>query len=209
MRNSGAGWALIDDAQAPAGHVPINIDSITTTSTDIAVNYTSLGGYQVGTFIATPDETLAQAGFFCGASVSPTTATIKLGQAGVAYADYVSYNGSAWVSANGVFTGIDYTAGVLTLNHPQFFGNGAFEVVVSGRGGTYVPVISNASPAVNSGYVKIEFRDWAGALVTTPDVNMKVYVSHGGGTRAVDPTTVTTSLYPNSNIWLLGMMELA
>lgn len=44
----------------------------------------------------------------------------------------------------------------------------------------------------------------------TPDVNMKAYVQVGGGFQvSVNPQDLTTTTYPGSNLWLIGLMEVA
>jgi hypothetical protein len=205
LRNVDGTWEVITDTN----HTPVNIDTVTTTGTDITVNYTSLDGIKVGSFVAVPDETLARQGFFCGASVSATSAVISMSQAIPSYSDYVAYTGGAWVSANGVFT-CAYSGGVLTLTHPALIGVGA-NVSLTGRDGTtiaYTPSISGGS-STTATTLNIVFRDSAGAIVTTPDTNMRVYATHGGGLRSVNPSEITTTIYPNSNIWLMGMMQTA
>lgn len=70
-----------------------------------------------------------------------------------------------------------------------------------------VPCISGAGGATATTALKIEFRDWAGTLITTPNTVMKAFVTHGGGRYAVDPATIDTTAFPFSNIWLFGVMK--
>lgn len=207
IRNTGTGWEVIDDA----GHTPVGIDDVLTTDAYIEVDYGSLGVIEVGSFVAVPDDTLAQAGFFAGSSVQLDKAIIKIGQSGKAFSDFISFNGSDWVSTNGTITPT-FSGGELTLTHPAILDEGNLSVTLAPRMGAtkaYRTVISGATGAVQATSVRIQFRDENDALVAVPDTNMKVYVSHGGGTRSVDPTTLTTASYPNSNIWLMGMMKVA
>ena len=64
IRNTGAGFALIDDA----GHTPIGLTSVTQTSTSITVHYTDPID-QVGAVVIGSDETMADHHVECGASV--------------------------------------------------------------------------------------------------------------------------------------------
>lgn len=207
IRNSGAGWQLISDT----GHEPVGIDSIETTSTSITVNYAGAAASKVGTFIVDEDETLSAQGFSAGASVAADKAVISLSRTVPSYSDYVAYSAGAWVSANGVFDATWDTANsVLTLSHPAISGNG-LNVSLASRPGTtgilYTPVVA-VSATTGSTFVAIEFRDQTGAKVTAPDTNMRVFVTHGGGhNTSIDPTTVTTTTYPNHNLWLLGLMR--
>lgn len=152
------------------------------------------------------------------------------------YADYVYWDStnSVWVSQNGVFT-FSYNSGTgdLTLTHPALPAGGSQHRVSVGGRGTYPARLSATSGAATMDFttLKIQWFDPAtgavltgaptsnmraavrhgggsGALVTTPTTGMKMYVSHGGGTRRVHPADVTTDLYPSSNIWLFGVMEM-
>ena len=61
-----------------------------------------------------------------------------------------------------------------------------------------MPCVSGAGGATTQTTIKIEFRDWAGTLITTPTRNMKVFVRHGrgGGRYQVDPATIDTTAFP-------------
>lgn len=205
IRNVSGSWELIDDS----GHAPINIDSVTTTDTDITVNFGSASGVEVVSFQVTPDEVLTKAGFTAGASVATDKAIISLAQSIPSYSDYVAYTSGAFLSSNGVFT-CDFTDGVLTLTHPQIIGT-ALNVSLTGRPGTalnYTPVISGGT--TGSTFMKVEFRNSAGALISAPDTNMRVFATHGGGHKStVDPGDITTTVYPNSNLWVSGLLKVS
>jgi hypothetical protein len=206
LRNTGTGWEVLDDA----GHTPLNIDSVSTSATHITVNYASMGVTDVGSFTVVPDDALASFGFFAGASVGLEQATITLSQSGATYADYVHYDGTNWISANGVFTDLTFTGGELTVTHPPIIDDGSLNVALTPRMGTdasYTPVISGAAGSVTATSLKIQFRTSADALQAVANTNMRVYISHGGGNRLVDPTTVTTAKYANSNLFITGLMK--
>jgi hypothetical protein len=313
IRNDGAEWDVL-----PIGtnHRPVNIDSVETlTDGDgvngyIQINYASLGANTTVAFLAVPDETLASHGFIMGTSVTETSTAIRISQSARAASDYVYYDGTNWVSQDGVFTTIafdsatgklalthgalaipeaaqyavsiaprtnkyvfhvaessspfasnridiqirdntpeiegyvsyngtdwvlpaaftaaSFSAGVLTLTHASIPSADAQKVVLTGRG-AYTPKVSTASSPTTSTQVKVEFYDASGALVTVPDTSCRAYirrggstrplvtapttdmkftVTHGGGVRRVHPADVTTALYPSSNIWLFGVMEM-
>lgn len=194
------GWVLVTEA----GHVALNILSVTTGASSITVNFNLADGDSVSTFIAVPDDTLAGAGFTVGASVVPSAATIVLKQQTKKISDYVSWNGSAFTSQNSVFTIGSFTAGLLTLTHPTVVTVPA-TVQLQMRSGVYIPAWETAS----SGTTTIKFFDYAGTLITTADTNMKLYVNRGLPSGNDDPALVNTTTYPSSNIWFFGIIRKA
>lgn len=206
IRNDGSGWAPINDAN----HASSFIDSCSVDSSVLRVQHAALAAAKVGSVIAVPDEALVAAGFQIGASVAATQTTLTIYQDYRSVGDYISYNGSAFTSSNGLFTSLSFSAGILTLTHADLGSNvAALSGSATPRGGTYQCNISDAAGALTTTVIKIEFRDPAGTLITTPDTNMKAVVTHGrgGGRAQVDPSTITTAAYPLSNIWLFGVME--
>lgn len=208
IRNDGAGFQCLDDV----GHRPTFIDSITTTSTYIRVNYTSAAANMVTTFIAAPDETFAAAGFSVGTSVNKTYADIFVYKRQTTMADYVYYDGTNWLSTKGILVpaGYNTSTGVLTLTHDAITSTESVNAAATARGGRFMVTVES----INTTSLTICFRTASTTApnyfpaATTPDVNMKAYVVHGGGlTRNVDPTTITTAAYPGSNFWLTGFME--
>lgn len=204
IRNDGSGWAPINDAS----HASSFIDSCSVDSSVLRVQH-NLSATKVGSVIAVPDETLTAAGFSLGSSVAAAQTSISIYRSYLEYADYVYYNGSSWVSNLGFFTSLSFSAGILTLGHATLGTDAAaLSASVVNRGGTYVCNVSGTGGALTQTEIKIEFRDWAGTLITTPDTNMKALVRHGRSGRVqVDPSTIDTTAYPFSNIWLFGVME--
>ena len=209
IRNDGTTsyWQPLNDT----GHTPINVDAVTTSTTGITIDYTAIGAVRVGSFIVGCDETFASAGFVAGASVGLATAVIELTKT-TPFADYVSYNGTAWVSTNGVFTleyGVNFLGasvpGQLRCVHPLLPAGGSafWDMSMTGRGVT-VPTSNGASEIE----VDVRFYDWAGTLLTAPTTDMKAFVSHGA-TGRLDPQRVDTTQYPGSNLWFLGIFEVA
>jgi len=159
--NDGRGWVLIDDGFHPTINIT-GVDSLTDTGL-IRVDYANLkvGGGNAGrtvTLIAQPDETLAKAGFTCGASVSPNFANIQLQQMRPLN-DRV-----AWDSASGTyklwkndfdsrgpnrspFTVNSATNNHLILGHPQAVMDDRYDISVERIGGVgenYTPTISTS-----------------------------------------------------------------
>lgn len=203
IRNDGNGWYAIDDAN----HTPSFIDSVTTTNQMISVHYNSLGATESTTFIVVPDETLAKAGFHVGASVGLDASHIMLSQSGKTYSDYVWFDGSDWRQSDGVFSSVTWDSGILTITHPTITDGGHFNVALTGRGGNYTPNLIGGGGALGFDVLRIEFRGADGTTPTVPNSGMRVYVSHGGGNRIVDPTTVSAATYPKSNLWIIGAMR--
>jgi hypothetical protein len=201
LRNAGSGssyWQPISDAN----HNPHNVGTVTTSTTKISIDYTSLGATAMGSFVVVPDETLAAAGIIAGASVTRTGADIYLSRPG-RISDYVFYNGASWASFNSVFTPT-YSAGVLTLTHPLLSAASGFtqDASVTPRGGTYLTNVGSTTDTT----ITVEFRDHSGTLVTTPDTNMKAFVTHGAQ-GFLNPQGVDTTALPNSNLWVLGIFQ--
>lgn len=73
LRNTGEGWDFITDAT----HNRINSTVVESDDSGITLNY-GFTAKKILSFVATPDETLAHAGFFVGASVGTTKAIIEM-----------------------------------------------------------------------------------------------------------------------------------
>jgi hypothetical protein len=187
-------WQPISDVN----HHPIGVSSVTTNSSNIVLNYdfTTTG---VGSLLVVPDETLAPYGFLAGASVGTSQANITISRGHVS--DYVSYNGSAWSSLSGVFTGISMDgSGNLTLNHDYVGGPVGQVSVRDGAVDAQLGSLSNTSTVV-------VFRDYTGAKLTTPTTAMRIYVSRIGA-GAINPQTPgTVASGASANLWIYGVFE--
>lgn len=200
LRNTGSAGGYWQPRDEP-GYKPTNIDSVTTTSSTITVDYSALRATRVLHFAVEPDEVLARQGYSAGVAPTLTNATITLGRAQT-IADLVSYNGTTWTSGLSVFNPT-FTAGKLKLTHPYM---GGVSVALSGRGGIYLPQITADPSAILDTEVNINFFDFAGVQVTTADTNMKVYVSrsHAGG---INPQDTDTTRHPNSDLFFSALVE--
>lgn len=210
IQNNGSGssyWQPI----TISSHEPCNIDSITTTSGvtgQITINYPSINALDVVTFLVSPDETLANAGFFVGGSVGLTLANLNVARV-APISDFISYNGTTWVFSKGAsspFTFGSYTTGVLNITHASLGNSDAFNISVDARGHAYDVVISTTA-GVGATSFNLEFWDPAtNTLVTTPTTNMKVFVSRMINGQQ-DPQLVDTTKFPSSNFWVYGIMR--
>jgi hypothetical protein len=209
IRNDGVSsgyWQVLD---TDSTHRPVNIDSVVTDSGKIRVNYDSLGADMTVSLVAVPDETLGRAGFTMGASVTPHYADIKMSRVMPPVADYVSWNGTAWVSDTNQFSNIWFSGGKLHLEHKAIASDMTYAVSITPRGGGYFYSVSPDASPTGSTFIEIGVRDYTGAYVTTPNTNMKFYLTHGAAkVVGLDPTTIDTTTYPNGNIWIFGIMGL-
>ena len=202
MRNPDGNWAVLDDTI----HRYTNVDSVVT-DTRIRVNYDSIGAVKVVSFVAVPDEVLVKAGYACSASVSLTQAMIDITRH-APVSDYVQWSAAnGWTSLNGVFRNLTFSGGTLTMESDPVGGANLMDLQITGRGGCLASASSQVGGATNT-VTKIDFRDYSGALITTPNTDMKAYVSRGSS-GAVDPTSITTTRYVASNIWFYGIFEVA
>jgi hypothetical protein len=205
IRNYGAGggyWQPVDDA----AHNPTGFESVTTSATDILVDY-DFDGSGIGTVLVTTDETMAAERYFVGASVAANQCNIKLHRA-KEIRDYISYSGTAWTTANGQYTGMTYAAGVLTLNHATIYSR-AGDPVITARGNCRPVISSQGSPATAT-QTKVEFWNPAtNVLLTAPDTSMKFYLSRADESGAtINPQTcIDTTSFPNHNLWIWGVHE--
>lgn len=191
IRNTGAGWELVGGE-----HDSINVESVTNDNSKIIITY-SFKATKVVSFVACPDETMASEFMLMGASVGVETALINLYQ-NKSMGGYIYYNGTSWVTsmAEGV-SGVSFSNGVLTITHSAITG---IKGNVSCRTGMLVPNLGS----LGSTTTEVYFRDYAGALVTTPTADMKIYFERGSSNATVSPNNYTN---PNGNIWCLGVFE--
>jgi len=212
IRNDGAGFYALDDA----GHRASWIDSIVTTATYIRVNYAAAAATKVVTFIAANDEKFAREGLFLGTSVNLASTDIFIYRQAQPIADYVYYDDTNWATSKGRFTfgptAFNPATGVLTLGHAPITSSESVAASATARGARFGVTVE----ACTTTTTQIVFRTASATgpnyfpAALTPDVNMKAYVQVGGGFQvSVNPQDLTTTTYPGSNLWLIGLMEVA
>ncbi|UXE04757.1 minor tail protein [Arthrobacter phage Shambre1] len=193
LRNTGAGFVLIDDA----AHTPINVSSVTTAADNMTItvsyNFTAT---EVGTTILVPDETLAVAGYTFGASVGLNSFGVQAAQPG-GFGDYLSWNGSAWASLNGFITSasMDPSTGLVTCNHAAL--GGPVAGTVSSRSLTKRASVEGMGASTTQFYLV----DNAGVTVKTPTSDSRVWIQRTGARRV----PFTELVQANSNIWFYGL----
>lgn len=204
IRNDGAPdyWQPIVDVNHQCD---VNVESIVTGTVAININFSAEATGKRITCYAVPDETLAALGFHVGASYSAGMMQLKLTRRFL-ISDYIYYDGSAWQSSQGGrFTIGTFSGGELPLTHQAMPGK---SVSITPRGASSVAMLSTGTNALTDTDTKVVFRDWSGALVTTPSTDMKFFVTRHmeyGGT--INPQTVDTTAFPLSNIWFAAFSE--
>jgi hypothetical protein len=210
LRNDGTGWNTIEDS----AHRSTNVTSVTQDSTAIILNYAGIAANRVVSLSIVPDETFAGTLEF-GASVGLTDARISIRRR-ILYSDYITYDGSAWTSQTGRFAVTAFSAGVATLTHANVFnradGGSPLEVHVTGRDGASAGYrYQVASSGIGNTITYVAIRDNSGTLLASPTNNIRFFIDRGLYSEVVNPSDVNTNTgyWPNSNIWVFGVFEIA
>lgn len=209
IRNSGSPdyWQTIEDAQ----HRSQNVDSVSTDTNQITISYAGIAAERVVSFTIVTDETLAQAGFFVGASVGLTQCLVKLERTRSISAQ-IAYGGTSWTVSqpSAPSAGISVTtfnSGLLTVAHDDLGASGVNDVSLTPRGHLLRPVLTTATGAASSTGFKVEFYDLtSNSLQNTESTNMRFFVKRAQSAN-INPQTVDTTAFPNSNLWFLGVFE--
>lgn len=218
-RNSGSGWELIDDAF----HKPINMDSASNTTTNIVLDYSSMGASEVGSLTVVPDETYSSLGFVFGASVANGDANIRASKlcgnraAGLfrfntsdggatGTVDFPTSNQNVGISsityAMTFVSQLGRTVGLFTVNHDTFTTKQeSVQPVIGPRRDCPAVVSINA---VTNSTTTFWFRDYDGTDTVMADGDT-CFFSRGLDYihEIVDPNTMTNAL---GNIWIYGGM---
>ncbi|MFS3128667.1 hypothetical protein ACLM5J_09705 [Nocardioides sp. Bht2] len=202
LRNSGSGWAWINDA----GHVPTGVTlTVSPTTNAIVINFNATAS-KVSSLHVTPDETLAAMGVRAGSSVGFSTATIQLfTEDQYSINDFVQYSAGAWSSFNNVFSGFSYSAGSLILTHEDMGTTYNFGASIANRGPTLAQV--NALSATTT---QIQFYTGAFGsltLASTANTNMRFYLTRHGRRAVTPPADPASIVAANGNLWVTGYME--
>jgi hypothetical protein len=197
LRCTSGTWAIFEDAN----HESVNVASVASDSSKITLTF-DFTASKVGTFVCVPDETYVldglQFGATCGLNDALITCAINKTIGG-----YIYYNGSAWVVSNapGV-SSVTWSTDKLIITNENMFQQSPniYKATISGRGGAYLPQLGSFGLTT----IDVEFYDYAGTKITTPDTNMKFYFSRTsfGIVRPQDIGTVA-----GSNIWVFGIFE--
>lgn len=193
-------WRTLE-SQGDGIHPTLNISSVESDARSVTIHYdtTGWGTVSPSTVIAVVDETLALEGVFVGASGGRDRAVLQFAVPGVA--DYIRYDGSEWVSAEGRFDGFQWSSGTLTMNRP---------VTGLARNGAFPQLTARQTPyditlgLIGRDTIKVEFHDAAGNLVTSPDTDMTFFVYDPAGTTQINPNRDFDDRH--GNIWFFAMM---
>lgn len=199
IRNSGSGWEMIDDG----GHRPSGIQAIATRADRIELQH-AVGGQRVSSLQVTPDEVFAAQGLRCGASVGIDLTNIYLyTEPADRISDLITYNGSAWVSEAGVFTGFAFSGGVLTLTHPNMGAEGSVAIAQRGGTGAFAAALTPTTTQI------VFYTGGFGSLAAASPANntMRCYVNRFGK-RGVPPTAPASVVSSTGNLWITGLIEL-
>lgn len=193
IRNDGTGWKQIGGQ-----HDSVNVLSITQNNSSIIVNYDFIAS-NVLYFDCGTDETMALDKFFMGGSVGIDSTIIQLSQ-NKNIGGLISYNGTSWtILGDAAGVSMVWNVNKLVITHPSITG---VKAQVSARDGGHIPNVVS----VGATTTEVSFRDYAGTLITTPDVNMKVFWERTSQDGVIDPTTYANA---NGNIWIYGLFEVA
>lgn len=185
-------WSVISDTT----HAPLNIGSIVPDAFGVKVNF-GFTAKNVRSLIAVPDETYTKQGVTVGASVAKDSVYLQFNRQPLGAYIYYDAASTSW-KLEGQTEGISvaFSAGVLTVTHPY----------VGGKIGN----VTERRPNVNARFgtmtattTQIAIYDATGAVLSNPIGDMMFYFSRGS-TGYVDPASLGIT---NSNIWLLGEME--
>lgn len=196
IRNTAGTWAFIDDVD----HEPLRLVSITQpNTTDVRIVYDKTYT-KVISLISTADETYAKNGVFVGSSVGLSDSVIRLFQENE-LADFISYDGSAFVSLNSKFTIGSYNSGVLNLTHPACRNDVNAQVTTRDNATFDMRIGSVGATSTAVKFVNHNGNDYNGE----PTTGMRFYLSRGLYKEA-QPLTHTASAISGSNIWIIGLM---
>jgi len=206
LRNNGA-TAYFQPLDT-GGHRPQNIDSCSTTASIIQVRYDSIGAGNVVALFAQPDEVYANQGFTLGCSVGLQSTDITVYRQRH-FSDRIYYDGAAWQrasgSSNSPFLVGSFTAGVLRVTHATVGANNPYGVSLTAGTAPLQPILNGT---INDTTMDISWVDSTRTVVTTASTNMSVFITRPQfKPEPIDPRTMATSSFPNSNIWLWGLFE--
>ena len=206
IRKSGGEWSLIDDE----GHTPSGIVSVTDRGADLRIHY-GFTAKKVVSLVAVPDESYAVLGYSFGASVGLDGATIKImNHRQVNAGGYLYYTADGWMTATGNLEEVADRpkAHEFRVYHPEPVPNDEIYLSITGRGpGKYIYRAEGSGTASDGrGYTNIGIYDMSGNPVTAFKTDMKLFIVRQSQPQTVQikPETLEEG---NTNIWILGLME--
>jgi hypothetical protein len=138
--------------------------------------------------------------------------------------DYISYNGTTWVSSAGNALAYD-GAGKLTVTHPPISGFGVNAVMrdvasdmhceAGTLGSTTTELLFKTSAGVKATAATTAMRVYfarmadGGGIITTPATTQRAFIKRvgGGSINPQSPGAILTAA--SANFWVIGFMEIA
>lgn len=201
IRNDGTGWKALDDT----GHRPAGVTGVTATTTSIDVAFAPTA--KITTFVCGVDETYASRGLRTGSSVGLDSAKIHCYQENEhRISDYVTWDGTAWSSLEGVFSSISFANSAVSLNHEPM---GTTRLYASANARPPGNASANTVASIGSmgdTLTQVELRTPAGGVISSLANPTRLWVERAGlrKTAAVDPAALTEA---GGNIWFVGVVE--
>lgn len=205
IRKKGGEWALIDDE----GHTPSGIVSVTDRGADLRIHY-GFTAKKVVSLVAVPDESYAVLGYSFGASVGLDGATIKImNHRQVNAGGYLYYTADGWMMSTGNLDEVADrpNAHEFRVYHPEPVPNDEIYLSITGRGpGKYIYRAEGSGSSGGRGYTNVGVYNMDGSPVTAFKTDMKLFIVRQSQPQTVQikPETLEEG---NTNIWILGLME--
>ena len=215
VRRASTGWQFVTPDHDPLGFS----GTITATSSQLTLdmNFDGMGlnpaQWTPSGVVCGADETYAMEGHTFGASVSSTSIIIR-GSNNILSGQQIAFNGTSWVGASGYTASWNSSLQCLQLDR-NLTDNSNWKQGIQAGGVLGVSIQTNITTLSQLFYqavgvsnsnnqMRIAFYN-NGVRVTTPDTNMKVFITDfGKRPQTFDFTSNVTTLQGNSNIWIVG-----
>lgn len=198
IRNTGTGWAFIDDAN----HNPLNMSAVSVDDSGHIVLDYGFTAKKVLSLVGAPDETFASK-YRIGGSVGLSQTLFNVSTLHKTIGGMVSYNGSSWNINYTSFSGasFDTATGALTLTHEsvaEYPTREKFNVSATGRRcNVQLGEMSDTS-------LILYFLNPDGTVKKTPDTNMRAYITRDLNSITINADSIISA---SGNFWLFGVME--
>ena len=182
-RNDGLGWQLISDGSH--GHVGVSAIDTNTTGVNVVFDFTAT---KVISFVAGPDERMAQAGMTVGGSVGLTSSGLWIGAPLQFWFDPVTASITAPAWFDPASFGISGSGAVRVVTHPEISS-------------------ANSAPVLGSGFAStLNCPDYGVSSFTTTTFGLQSFVDLSGfvyfnGSSWVILTDVDTSVHTITAAW--------
>jgi hypothetical protein len=205
IKNDGAGWFCLNDGT----HKPINVDSVSNTTSSITIDYTSLGATEMVSFLFSPDETYS-GDYTMGNSFALDKAVIQIKNLSKTGKALINHTGSGVFTISdpygsdfsGLSTSYNSSTGLLTINHSYADGTPNLWDMT---GNTQIVSGLNAE-SYTATYVKFYNLDGTQQTLLDPEVNRFLLERQVVVKSLADPNDVNNTL---GNFYFLGILKIA